>query len=132
MEEMILQFITTYGWKLALISCVGIFLLGVLKFFRLFDRIEESKQKYVYTAISAGISIIASAIYLVAVGAFVFSGFGVLAGAIYTFNQAIYAMYENFGVRAGLRKLGNIIINIVAKKQLETAKEKIEAQETVE
>lgn len=131
MEEMILQFITTYGWKLALISCGGIFVLGVLKFFRVFDKIEKDKRKYVYTAISAGISIGASAIYLGVVGAFAWSGFGVLSGAIYAFNQALYSMYETLGVRAGLRQLGNVIINIVAKKQLETAKEKIEAQETV-
>lgn len=132
MEEMILQFITNYGWKLALISCCGIFVLGVLKFFCVFDKVEKSKRKYIYTAISAGISIAASAIYLVCVKAFDWSAFGVLAGAIYTFNQAIYSMYETLGVRAGLRQLGNVIINIVAKKQLETAKEKIEAQETVE
>ena len=132
MEEMILQFITNYGWKLALIQCCGIFVLGVLKFFRVFDKIEKDKRKYVYTATSAGISIIASAIYLGVVGAFAWSGFGVLAGAIYTFNQAIYAMYETFGVRAGLRKLGNVIISIVAKQQLANEKAKIEGQEKVE
>lgn len=132
MEEMILQFITTYGWQVALISCGGIFLLGVLKFFGVFEKIEKDKRKYVYTAISAGISTIASGVYLWCAGGFEWGAFGVLAGAIYTFNQAIYSMYETLGVRAGLRQLGNVIINIVAKKQLETAKEKIEAQETVE
>lgn len=132
MEEMILQFITTYGWQLALISCGGIFVLGVLKFFRVFDKIEKDKRKYVYTAISAGISIGASAIYLLCVGGFVWSAFGVLSGAIYTFNQAIYSMYETLGIRAGLRKLGDVIISIVAKQQLANEKAKITAQETVE
>lgn len=132
MEEMIVQFITTYGWQIALISCGGIFLLGVLKFFGIFEKIEKDKRKYVYTAISASISTIASGVYLWCAGGFEWGAFGVLAGAIYTFNQAIYSMYETLGVRAGLRQLGNVIINIVAKKQIETAKEKIEAQETVE
>lgn len=132
MEEMILQFITNYGWKLALISCCGIFVLGVLKFFCVFEKIEKNKRKYVYTGVSAGISIVASVIYLGVVGAFAWSGFGVLSGAIYAFNQALYSMYETFGVRAGIRKLGNIVINIVAKQQLENEKAKIEAQETVE
>ena len=132
MEEIILQFITNYGWKLALISCGGIFALGILKFFKVFEKIEKNKRKYVYTGVSAGISIVASAIYLGVVGAFAWSGFGVLAGAIYTFNQALYSMYETLGVRAGLRKLGNVIISIVAKQQLANEKAKIEAQETVE
>lgn len=125
MEEMILQFIATYGWKLALIACSGIFVLGILKFFKIFDNIEKTKCKYIYTGISAGISIIASAIYLMAVGSFNFTGFGVIAGAIYGINQAIYALYENLGIRAVLRKLGNLFIHFIAKKELEQAKQDI-------
>jgi hypothetical protein len=125
MEEMILQFIATYGWKLALIACSGIFVLGILKFFNIFDKIEKSKRKYLYAGISAGISIIASGIYLAVVGAFEWSGFAVIAGAIYGINQALYALYENVGIRTLLRKLGNIFIKIVAKKQLDQAKSDI-------
>ena len=122
MEEMIINFISTYGWQLALIACSGIFVLGILKFFNVFEKIEKSKRKYVYTVISAGISIIASAIYLVVIGGFNWAGFGVIAGSIYTINQAIYALYENLGFRSALRSLGNLFINFVAKKQLEKAK----------
>ena len=122
MEQMILQFITTYGWKLALIACSGIFVLGVLKFFNIFNKIEKSKRKYLYAGISASISIIASAIYLVIVGLFNWAGFGVIAGAIYGINQTIYALYENTGFRSALRKLGTVFITFVAKKQLDQAK----------
>lgn len=122
MEEMILQFIFTYGWKLALIACSGIFVLGVLKFFNIFEKIEKSKRKYLYASVSAGISIIASGIYLALVGSFVWSSFGVIAGAIYGINQAIYALYENLGFRSALRTLGTLFINFVAKKQLNQAK----------
>ena len=122
MEEMILQFVQTYGWQLALIACSGIFVLGILKFFNVFDKIEKSKRKYLYAGISASISIIASGIYLAVVGGFAWSGFGVIAGAIYTINQAIYALYETTGFRSALRKLGNIFIIFVAKKQLDQAK----------
>lgn len=122
MEEMIINFISTYGWKLALIACSGIFVLGILKFFKLFEKIEKPKRKYLYAGISAGISIIASAIYLVVVGAFNWAGFGVIAGAIYGINQAIYALYENLGFRSVLRKLGNLFIHFIANKEIEQAK----------
>lgn len=125
MEEMILQFIATYGWKLALIACSGIFILGVLKFFNLFEKIEKSKRKHLYAGISAGISIIASAIYLVTIGSFNWAGFGVIAGSIYGINQAIYALYENLGVRAVLRKVGNLFIHFIANKEIEQAKQDI-------
>lgn len=122
MEEMILQFISTYGWKLALIACSGIFVLGILKFFKVFDKIEKSKRKYLYAGISAGISIIASGIYLAVIGSFNWAGFGVIAGAIYSINQAIYALYENLGIRKVLRKLGNLFIHFIANNEIEQAK----------
>ena len=125
MEEMILQFITTYGWQLALIACSGIFVLGVLKFFDLFKTVEKSKRKYLYAGISAGLSIIASGIYLAITGGFAWGSFGVIAGAIYSLNQAIYALYETLGIRAVLRKLGNLFIHFIAGKEIEKAKQDI-------
>ena len=122
MEEMILQFISTYGWKLALIACSGIFVVGILKFFDVFKKIEKSKRKYVYAIISSALSIIASAIYLIAIGSFHIAGFAVISSAIYGINQAIYALYENSGFRSALRTLGTLFITFVAKKQLDQAK----------
>ena len=37
MEEMIINFALTYGWQTALIACSGIFVLGILKFFDVFN-----------------------------------------------------------------------------------------------
>lgn len=125
MEEMILQFIATYGWKLALIACSGIFVLGIFKFFKVFNKIEKTKRKYLYAGVSAGISILASAIYLVIIGEFNWAGFGVISGAIYGINQAIYTLYENTGFRSALRKLGNLFIHFIARKELEQAKQDI-------
>lgn len=125
MEQMILQFIVTYGWQLALIACSGIFVLGVLKFFNVFEKIEKPKRKYLYAGVSAGISILASGIYLAIVGEFAWSGFGVIAVAIYGINQAIYSSYENIGLRSALRKLGKLFIHFIAKKEIEQAKQDI-------
>lgn len=131
MEEMILEFVKLYGWKLAIIACSGILILGVLKFFNVFGKIQKEKRKYLYAVISSALSITASAIYLVAIKQFNIAGFGVIAGAIYVLNQAIYSIYENYGIRVGLRKLGNVIINIVAKNQIEEAKEEIKEEVVV-
>ena len=125
MKEMIINFITMYGWQLALIACGGIFVLGVLKFFDVFKKISKDKRKYLYAGISSLLSIIGSAIYLIATGGFEWASFGVISGAIYGLNQTIYALYENTGVRAVLRELGTILINFVAKKQLAQAKQDI-------
>ena len=125
MEEMIINFVSTYGWKLALIACSGIFVLGILKFFNVFNRIPKDKRKYVYAGTSSALSILASAIYLLATGCFAWASFGVISGAIYGINQAIYALYENSGFRAVLRKLGTLFINFVAGKQLAKAKQDI-------
>lgn len=125
MEEMILQFVATYGWQLGLIACSGIIVVGVLKFFKVFNKIDKNKRKYVFAGISAGISIIASAIYLVIISAFNWAGFGVIAGAIYTVNQALYTVYENTGLRALVRKLGDLFIHFIAGKELEKAKQDI-------
>lgn len=132
MEEMILEFIKTYGWQLAICACSGIFVLGIFKFFGIFDKIEKSKRKYVYAVLSSILSISASSIYLLITKNFEFANFGILSGAIYAFNQTIYAVYENCGFRTLMRKFGNVFINIVAKRQLEEAKQKIQETNFVE
>ena len=132
MEEMIIQFATTYGWQLALIAFSGIVILGIFKFFKIFDKIKKESRKYVYAGISSGLSIIASAIYLLVTNVFTWGGFGVIAGSIYALNQSIYAVYESIGIRALLRKIGNAFITFIAKNQLEAAKAKLQAQENDE
>ena len=122
MEEMILEFIGKYGWQLALIACSGIFVVGILKFFKAFDKIAKNNRKYVFAGLSAGISIIASAIYLVITNAFNWTGFGIIAVSIYLLNQSIYTVYENTGARALLKKLGTLFIHFIAGKEIEKAK----------
>ena len=54
MDTMLFEFARLYGTKLLLIALSGIFLLGVLKFFKVFDRIDKSKRKFVYAAYPQG------------------------------------------------------------------------------
>lgn len=123
--EMILQFVLTYGWQLALIACSGIFVLGIFKFFKVFDFVAKDKRKHFYAGASATISIIASGIYLFITGGFHIASFGVVAGAIYVLNQSLYATYENIGLRNLVKKIGNWFIHFIAKNELEKAKNDI-------
>ena len=115
MEEMIYSFFLSHGWKLTLIALSGIFILGILKVFNLFGKLEKSKRKYIYAAISTGFSIAASGIYLAATGIFAWSTFGMLSIGIFSVNQAAYAVYETYGIRALFRKIGNFFINVFTK-----------------
>lgn len=111
MEDMILTFMANHGWKLTLIALSGILLLGILKFFHIFDNLSKGKRNACYIGISTLYSIITAMIYLLAVGKCDAIKMCFLAGGIYMLNQAAYATYENYGVRALFRKIFNSIRN---------------------
>lgn len=131
MEQMVFEFFKQYGWQLTLIALSGIIILGVLKFFNVFKKVPEDKRKYVYAGISSGFSIIAGVVYLAVTHALNWAAFGVAAVAIYTLNQTLYSVYETYGLRTLLQKFGNVFINLVAKKQLKTAKNNLMAAEDI-
>lgn len=120
--EMIVQFFAQYGWKLALIACSGIFILGILKFFHVFDKIEKTKRKYVYAAVSTVLSLIASLIYLLCTNTLEWATFGVYSASLYAFNQIIYSMYETFGIRSVVRKFGHLCLKVI-KKMIEESEQ---------
>lgn len=137
MEEMLVKFLIEYGWQLTLTACSGILALGILKVFHIFDGIEETKRKYFYAGISTLLSIMASSIYLIIVNEFESTRFFIISGAIFTLNQTIYAVYENTGLRACVRKIGHIIVKFIAKNEIDEEKQKllekeVEKEEIVE
>ena len=107
---MVLEFFKTYGWQLCLIACSGIFILGAMKAFGIFDKVPQDKKKYIFGGISTGISIIASAIYLLCTNGFEWVSFGVLAGTILAMNNALYTAYENYGFKAIVKKIGQALL----------------------
>ena len=113
MEEMIIEFFETYGWKLTIIALSGILILGILKQFRLFDKVPKTYRKYIYASISSALSILAAGIYLHFTSGFVWSAFCVCAFAIYALNQFAYALYENTGLRAGMQKIVYALIGFI-------------------
>lgn len=124
--DMIIKFFSEYGMWLTIIAGSGIILLGILKAFNVFRRVDKSKRKYLYTAISAGLSILAAGLYLHFTSGIVWTAFGVLAGSIYAVNQVMYSLYENLGIRAVWTGFWRMIKNKLFPKRKEFETEPIE------
>lgn len=121
MEQQFTTFVAAYGWQLALIALAGIIILGVLKYANVFSKIAKENRKPIYLAISVGLSIIGSAIYLAVIKKFEFGYFAAIAVAILALNQTMYSIYENTNLRDLLHKIfGAIDAKIKAKKNKDT------------
>lgn len=130
LEQAMANFIITYGLPILFISIAVIFIIGVLKYFKVFDKIKSANvKKFVYYALDIVLSFGLVAIYF-AVDKISFTTYLNYCFKTITAVTAIYAIYENFGLRKLLRYLGTLFINFVAKKQLETAKESVSKNET--
>ncbi len=108
MNELI-TFFNNYGLAITIIAVVGIIILGVLKYCNLFKKLEEKNRHYIYLAISVGISLIASAVYLLITKQFVWDYFLIIAGAIYVLNQTFYNIFKTTSLNA----LGTKILDFI-------------------
>lgn len=90
----LLTYLADYGWILTLIAICGIFLLGILKYTEAFKNIEEKARHCIYILISAGLSIIGSAIYLGCINALRLPDFFVIAAAIFALDQTFYNLFK--------------------------------------
>ena len=130
MEQQFTTFVANYGWQLALIALAGIVILGVLKYANIFSKIEKENRKPVYLAISVGLSIIGSAIYLAAIKKFEFGYFAAVAFAILALNQTMYSIYENTNLRDFLHKIFDEIKSKIEAKENKDTKEKDKDKES--
>ena len=103
--ELFTNFVNVHGWQLALIAFAGVVLLGVLKYANVFAKIEKVKRKPIYFAISIGFSFIATVIYLLVIKQFDWSYLITVTTAVYTLNQAMYAVYETTTLRDLVSKI---------------------------
>lgn len=94
MDELIINFIKTYGLPLGLIALGGVVLLCILKYGNVFRKLAEKWRHFLYLAITIGFSLVASAIYLAASGQFSAEYFFAVGLAIFTLDQAIYAIIK--------------------------------------
>lgn len=93
MNEIIIFFQQNGLW-LTLIAILGIIVLGVMKYCNLFKKLDEKARHICYLAISIGLSVIGSCIYLACVKQFTFTYILTLTGAIFALNQTFYAIYD--------------------------------------
>lgn len=110
MDELI-TFFATYGLAITIIAVIGIAILGVLKYCKVFEKFEEKKRHFFYLGISVGLSLIASIIYLLIIKQFQWDNFIVIAGAIYALNQTFYNIFKTTSLNA----LGTMILDFIKK-----------------
>lgn len=115
--EAILVFFTTYGWQLAIIALMSVVLLGVLKYCNVFANLKPETRKPIYFAISMGLSIVGTAIYLVVIHQFQIDYFFAITMATYALNQTMYAIYETTHLRELVVKVLDFIKELITKRQ---------------
>jgi len=116
--NMIIKFFETYGWIMTLLATTGIVFVGCLKAIGLFSKLKSGAKKYIYFLTACVVSIISCTIYLCVNNAFVWADWGVTVVFIIAYTMALYALYENTGIRALLKKLlFNPIKNLLHKIQ---------------
>lgn len=94
MSELLIFFQQNGLW-LTLIAIAGVILLGVLKYLKVFSKLEEKIRHVCYLAISVGLSIIGSCIYVACIHQFSITHMLALSGAIFALNQTFYSIYDN-------------------------------------
>lgn len=114
--EQLITFFTNYGLAVTLIAIAGIIILGAMKYLNLFKGIDESKRHYIYLAISIGLSITGTMIYLAVVGQFEAEYVFTIAAAIWALNQTFYNIYKVTPARELGRKLVDKIATLIKKK----------------
>lgn len=103
--NMIIKFFETYGWIMTLLATSGIVFVGCLKAIGVFAKLKDAAKKYVYFLTACFVSIISCTIYLCVKHLFVWTDWGVTVVFIIAYTMALYALYENTGIRALLKKL---------------------------
>nr|DAO90658.1 MAG TPA: Protein of unknown function (DUF2659) [Caudoviricetes sp.] len=115
--ENLLDFFKNYGLPITIIAVVGIIILGVLKYCNLFKKIAENKRHYIYFAISVGLSVLATIIYLLIVGQLTAGYVVAIALAIYALNQTFYNIFKITPINELAAKLLDFIISLFKGKK---------------
>lgn len=118
--DMITSFITNYGWQLALVALAGILFIGILKHFDAFNKVKKEYRKFIYYPVSCAIAVLACVAYMFAAQyeqAIKMSALGwvYLCLAVMGYSVALYAFYENTGLRNLFQSFGNAVLKNIKK-----------------
>lgn len=111
----ILDFFKNYGWQLGLLSLSGIFILGFLKKIGVFKKLNEKYKKYVYSGLSAVLSIIACTIYILVTSQFEILSYLTVCGLVIVITITAYHIYEHTGARWVWNKFIDILWSAIKK-----------------
>ena len=113
--KIILDFFKNYGWQLGLLSLSGIVILGILKKIGVFKKLNDKHKKYVYSGISAILSIIACTIYILITSQFEIISYLTMCGLVIVTTITAYHIYEHTGARWVWNKFFDLLLNATKK-----------------
>lgn len=105
------EFFKEHGLALGLIALGGVIILGILKYCKVFEKVDEKYRHLIYIGITVAISLIASAVYLGVTKQFNVGSFFNLAVSIFAIDQGFYALYANCGLKELLNKILDKLFN---------------------
>ena len=123
LEAGLYNILTNYGLPVLVIACITIFLIGVLKYFNVFNKIPKDNRKPVYYILNYILVFGLVAAYY-AIFKRPFDDYVAYSIVSATAVTGLYALYENIHLRDLLQVIGNFIVSKVAKNQVEAAKKK--------
>lgn len=122
--------VSEFGLPVFLISIITIFLIGALKYFGVFKKIENAGfKKAIYYGLDIVLSFGITALYYAIFG-LPFVNYVAFCLKAIPCVTVVYAIYENFGLRKFVHFIGTFIVSKVAKAQVEAEKNKIEKKGT--
>lgn len=122
--------VSEYGLPVFLISIITIFLIGALKYFGVFKKIQNANvKKAIYYGLDIVLSFGITALYYVIFG-LPFTNYIAFCLKAIPCVTVVYAIYENFGLRKFVHFIGTFVVSKVAKEQIEAEKNKVEKKAT--
>lgn len=92
--DQLVMFFETNGIAVTLIALFGIVILGILKYFNLFDKYSEKTRHYLYLIISIGLTLAGVLILELAKEEFDPTTFFSIATMTYSLNQTFYNLFK--------------------------------------
>lgn len=128
LESGLYTIVTKYGISALIIACITIFLIGILKYFNVFGKVPKDNRKPIYYVLNYVFVFAITAAYY---GIFKlnFNDYVAYAFVVASAVNLLYPIYENLKLRDLFQIIGNFIVKVVAKNQVENEKAKIENEQ---
>lgn len=125
LESGLYTIVTKYGISALIIACITIFLIGILKYFNVFSKVPKDNRKPIYYVLNYVFVFAITAAYY---GIFKlgFNDYVAYAFVVASAVNLLYPIYENLKLRDLFKIIGNFVVRVVAKNQVEQEKTKIE------